>query len=111
MQLLPKYYDSTPTGEPALDDLIEAAITKNVLEGDRANKRGDFESAELFYCYAINLAEIKFGVNAAATGYLLTILAGLYEAHNRQDDALKLHDRVQEILTNYVKVAKNQEED
>jgi hypothetical protein len=97
-------YDSVPLLEPDLDDLIEAAITKNVLAGDKANKRGDLQLAEL-YCYAINLAEIKFGAKAAAVGYLLAILADLYELQNRKEDALALQGRVREILDDYVKVA------
>jgi hypothetical protein len=108
LKLLPNHYESVPAGEPALDDLIESAITKNVLEGDRAHRKGNFELAEQFYCYAINLAEVKFGTNAAAVGYLLGILADLYETQNRKSDASSLKNRVHEILTNYVKVPDQQ---
>jgi hypothetical protein len=97
--------DATPIAEPDLDDLIEAAITKNVLAGDKANRQGDFQLAEQLYSYAIHLAEIKFGAKAAAVGYLLAILADLYELQNRKEDALALHTRVREILNDYVKVA------
>jgi hypothetical protein len=93
-----------PMAESDLDDLIEAAITKNVLAGDKANKQGDFQLAEQLYSHAIHLAEIKFGAKAAAVGYLLAILADLYELQNRKDDAVVLHARVKEILNDYVKV-------
>lgn len=94
-----------PTAEPDLDDLIEAAITKNVLAGDKANRQGDFQLAEQLYSYAIHLAEIKFGPKAAAVGYLLAILADLYELQNRTEDASALQKRVKDILNDYVKVA------
>ena len=96
--------EAMPIAESDLDDLIEAAITKNVLAGDKANKQGDFQLAEQLYSYAIHLAEIKFGAKAAAVGYLLAILADLYELQNRKDDAVALHKRVKEILNDYVKV-------
>ncbi len=61
--------------------------------------------AEQLYGNAIYLAEIKFGPKAAAVGYLLAILADLYELQNRKDDALSLQIRVREILNDYVRVA------
>jgi len=100
-------FDAPPATSSDLDDLIQAAITKNILDGDRASKKGDFQRAEELYSYAINLAEVKFGATAAAVGYLLAILADLYELQNRKEDALALNKRVQEILTNYVKFAES----
>lgn len=99
--------EAVPVQQHDLDVLIEAAITKNILAGDKANKQGDFKLAEQLYCYAINLAEVKFGAKSAAVGYLLAILADLYELQNRKEDALMLQIRVKDILTGYVRVAEH----